>query len=612
MKHLYTKFLLCSFTLSGGALSAQNGPGGVGTSANNKLWLDANRGVSLTGASVTSWADQSGSANNAAPAVAAARPVLTGNTVNGYPSITFDGLDDELRVTDNASLDLTSWQFYYVSRATVQKNYNAHFVKGNDSQENYEMLSYSDGNLHTPTYYTDGTRTFPSTAAGQLTTAGFNIFEYSYSAAVGRDVYKNNTSIHTDNENKTPAANNFDLYIGNERTTSRYLNGDIAELIIFNAPLNSTQRIIVNNYLAAKYNLALGANDVYTMDNAGNGNYDHDVAGIGRIAAGNLHSDSRGSGIVRISNPSGLGNNEFFMWGHDNGTLGSWGVADLPAGVQARLERVWRVSESGGDVGTVDIGFDLGGLGPVTATDLRLLIDTDGDGVFSDETAGGGGVVSGAALSGGLYVFSGINLSDTRRFTVGSINWSQTPLPVELLDFDAIYAENNVQISWSTATEVNNDYFIIERSKNGTDFEEVQRVKGAGSSTGIIDYYELDRAPLEGVSYYRLKQVDFNGKYTFSNVVPVNIYFDRKKGVFVYPNPGTIEDLKIVLNGFEDQEVLVVLRDVKGNEVVSKLQLVVEDGAIIGIDPQRSIAPGTYLITASSKNELFSQKVVIR
>jgi hypothetical protein len=99
-----------------------------------------------------------------------------------------------------------------------------------------------------------------------------------------------------------------DFGIGRQATES--WNGDIAEVIAYNQAVNSAQRIIVNNYLSAKYNLPLSANNVYTMDDPGSGNYDHEVAGIGRVDANNIHNDAQGSGIVRILNPSDLGNNE--------------------------------------------------------------------------------------------------------------------------------------------------------------------------------------------------------------------------------------------------------------------------------------------------------------
>ncbi|MBK7667473.1 MAG: hypothetical protein IPJ32_09155 [Sphingobacteriaceae bacterium] len=278
--------------------------------ANNKVWFDANRGLLLVAGGVNVWADQSGNAFNATANGAAARPTFVAGSVNGYPSLDFDGVNDEMWINDNAALDLTQWHFFIVPAVDLSKDYNAWLTKGNDGQENFELLSYATNNIHTPLFFTDATRTSPSSANG-VVGAAFNIIEYSFVNTVGRDVYRNSTSIFTDNEAKTPAVNTFSVYIGNEKNIAgRFINGDLAEVIMYNAPLNSAQRVIVNNYLAAKYNLALAAaDDLYDEDNAGNGNYDHEVAGIGRVNATNTNVDAQGSGMVRILNPVGLGNN---------------------------------------------------------------------------------------------------------------------------------------------------------------------------------------------------------------------------------------------------------------------------------------------------------------
>src|SRR5690606_7930834 len=129
-------------------------------------------------------------------------------------------------------------------------------------------------------------------------------------------------------------------------------------------------------YLSAKYNIALAQNDVYDEDD--NGNYDFEVAGIGRLGS-MIHDDSKGSGMIHILNPSNLDNNEFMMWGHNGGDNQATEIIDIPASVDARFERVWRVSESSTtgtavDVGSVDLRWDLAGLGSVTTSELRLLI----------------------------------------------------------------------------------------------------------------------------------------------------------------------------------------------------------------------------------------------
>lgn len=610
----FNKYHILSLLFPILSFSQTTGPGGVGTSANNKLWLDANRGVTVSGSSVTAWADQSGSAFSALPSAVIARPTYVSNSANGYPTIDFDGINDELQVAYNAAFDLTQWHIFIVPMVDVAKNYNAWLVKGIDNYENYELLSFSDNNIHTPVRWSNNTRTSPSSAASQASST-VNIIEYSFSSAVGRDVYKNNANIITDNEATTPSVNPNPLYIGNEQgTTGRYIDGDLAEVIIFNAPLNSAQRIIVNNYLSAKYNCTLTANDLYDEDNAVNGNYDHDVAGIGRVDASNIQNDSKGPGQVRILNPTGLGNNEYYIWGHNNGPLGSYTTTpDVPTaqGIQARLLRVWRGSETG-SITNFDVQFDLTGLGPVTASQLRLLIDTDNDGVFADETVAGGGILSGATfVSGSTYQFSTVTgLNDNLRFTIATTSVASTPLPVELIDFNAFHESNKVQIDWRTASEKNTENYFIERSKDGINFESISSVKAAGNSNSIIEYTETDFNPIAGISYYRLKQVDINGTFTYSSIVPVNYKINKNK-LRIYPNP-SIGEFNIELSEFDASEVLVVIKDITGKEVYSKVAISQEGKNLIAIDPEHKLAPGAYFVIASSNNDLFSQRIIVK
>lgn len=565
---------------------AQTGPGGVGSSANNVLWLDANNGITQSGGLVSQWNDRSGNSNHALlpGPIPTAKPAFVSSSVNGYPSLDFDGTDDQFWVTDNATLDLTQWHFFIVVTADLLKDYNAWMVKGDDSDENWEMLSYVDGNIHAPIKYTDGTRTFPSSAAGQVTTTNFDIIEYSYSTGVGRDVYKNATNIITDNENKTPKVNNLPLYIGNERSTAgRNVNGDIAEVIAFNAPLNSAQRIIVNNYLAAKYDRILSTTDIYVQDNAGNGNFDHDVAGIGRVDASNIQSDSRGGGVVQIGKAAygGLGNNEFLLWGHNGLALGPYGVSDLPAGVQGRWARVWRVNEvnSAGaavDVGNVDITFDLAGLGAVTTADLRLLVDTDNDGVFADETP-----ISGATnVSGTLYRFSNrADLVNNRRFTLGTVNISTTPLPIELLSFTATAIDKaTVGLEWVTASEHNNDHFTIERSTDVMAWQPVTTVDAVGNSTALTSYSAIDREAFGHLVYYRLRQTDLDGTSTLSDVVVVELPGDHHQQAIVYPNPSD-GPFVIVLPTSDEDALAFELLDPSGRAIPLEV---------------KQLSPGTY------------------
>lgn len=107
-------------------------------------------------------------------------------------------------------------------------------------------------------------------------------------------------------------------------------------------------------------------------------------------------------------------------------------------------------------------------------------------------------------------------------WTLATIS-ADNPLPIELLSFDARPEGSQVRLDWRTATERDNDYFTIERSANGEDFEDVGRVDGAGNSTTVLHYSDLDRWPLPGTSFYRLRQTDFDGTSTWSGTVAVRM-----------------------------------------------------------------------------------------
>ena len=432
-----------------------------------------------------------------------------------------------------------------VAIINTHKNYNAFVVKGADAQENYEFLTNfpSTGNIHYPVRYTSGGRSTDSEAGEVFSTSSFEVHQLDYDQS-NFEYFIDGTQTETDPETRTPQTNSSLLYIGNEQGTSgRFVDASVAEIIIYSSPINSAERLILHNSLAAKYGLTLRANDFYNEDNAGNGNYDHDVAGIGRVDASNTLLDAQGTGVVRIiKTGGGLGNDEFLMWGHDNGALAATNTTDIPASVQARWQRVWRVSEvnsSGGNtqVGNTDIRFDLTGQGSVTASDLRLLIDTDNDGVFTDETP-----TSGASdLGGNIYEFSNVvggapGLRNNRRFTLATISTTTTPLPIELLAFQVRLIDDEVQINWSTASETNNDFFTIQRSSDGKEFVDIMQLPGAGNSNEVIQYDTLDRQPLAGRSFYRLKQTDFDGTFSYSPIESVFRILPSTK-FRVYPVP---------------------------------------------------------------------------
>lgn len=110
-------------------------------------------------------------------------------------------------------------------------------------------------------------------------------------------------------------------------------------------------------------------------------------------------------------------------------------------------------------------------------------------------------------------------------------------LPVKLTSFTAITISNKVKISWATETEANSDYFEVEKSANGTEWTMVKKVKAAGYSTGIRQYEVFDAMPLNGTTYYRLKQADADGKTEYSSTRTVT--YDNGGAIDVFPVPNS-------------------------------------------------------------------------
>ncbi len=117
-------------------------------------------------------------------------------------------------------------------------------------------------------------------------------------------------------------------------------------------------------------------------------------------------------------------------------------------------------------------------------------------------------------------------------------------LPIELQSFSARTEQNTAVLSFATATEINNNYFSIERSQDGARFEAIGKVTGAGTSTVKQEYTYTDERPLKGTNFYRLKQVDFDGKFSYSPVVSVTI--GKVGGVRLSPQP-VLDRLNVAL-----------------------------------------------------------------
>jgi len=169
----------------------------------------------------------------------------------------------------------------------------------------------------------------------------------------------------------------------------------------------------------------------------------------------------------------------------------------------------------------------------VTNPQTLLIAHQKSDGQWEDipYISGTGAAASGSIKGGPVSTYS--------LYTLGTSSSTDNPLPIELLSFEA-YAKDNftVDLTWITASEQNNDFFTVERSQYGKQWEEVGILKGAGNSNQILRYALTDYSPFEGISYYRLKQTDYDGSFTFSEVRSIN-FKSQMPDITLYPNPAT-------------------------------------------------------------------------
>lgn len=197
------------------------------------------------------------------------------------------------------------------------------------------------------------------------------------------------------------------------------------------------------------------------------------------------------------------------------------------------------------------------------------------------------------------------------RFTLGNRIGGINTLPIELLSFTAREVENNnVILKWSTESEINNDFFTIEKTKDGTDFTEVTVVNGAGNSNATLHYTTVDDNPYQGLSYYRLKQTDFNGKYEYSQLATVN--FDAASETTIFSDPSKNNILYVSINGIEGKEIQLSIYNSLGQHVYSTTIIQQEGPMLKDIDLSDQLKPGVYSVVLTGEKEFIQKKILVQ
>ncbi|MCP4363005.1 MAG: hypothetical protein GY796_33790, partial [Chloroflexi bacterium] len=340
------------------------GPGGVGSTDGTSalhLWLRADGDVFTDGGCSTAvsanddpvacWGDHSGYGNNAAQGATA--PLYQTGVINGQPTIQLNGTSDYFSLPDFVS-GFTAGEFFVALQAAADPPAAAAQSGAWDfgTAAATSHYPFTDGDLYDGWGSTIRRSVTPGTSLAQ-----FNL--YNSGSQSGRWTNRLNGSILLDDTAANTVGFTSAPTLGRSNA-STFLDGDIAEAILFNAVLNSAQRTILENYASAKYDLTLASTDVYAGDTAANGDYDLNVAGIGAESDGN-QTEAHASGLVLAESASSLAAGEYLLAGHRTANNGNNNV-DVPGGVTQRWQRVWYVDKTGGVDATLTFDFSEAGM----------------------------------------------------------------------------------------------------------------------------------------------------------------------------------------------------------------------------------------------------------
>ena len=333
----------------------------------------------------------------------------------------------------------------------------------------------------------------------------------------------------------------------------------VYELIIYNSVLSSSEIEIIESYLNTKYGITnnnsfLSSLGSETYDDSGD--YTHDIIGIGKECY--FHQKQSKSlddstyvfiGTLAANNSTNAGtiSNDisYLMIGHNGGLLKGTAASknEIPAAgtdgytVTSRIDREWQIQNTNfNNAYTFKTKIDIP-LDSIDITHLALLVSNNGDFTNCNVYKHGDGDVTfrkGSLEIDGIENIIGVG--GKKFIAIASVD-ELTVLPIELLYFKAEKSNDNVRLIWKTAAEINNDYFSVEKSHDGISWFSIGELSGAGNSSSPISYELIDFDGCSSTCYYRLKQIDFSGEFTYSNVEYIINTNERKSSLKVYPVP---------------------------------------------------------------------------
>lgn len=637
MSKKFYSFWISVFIVS--ILAAQN-PGGV--SANLKLWIKSNSGTSTTtnGSPLDTWTY----ANDLSKSFAGTggeRPIYTSSSINFQPGITFSGsqlMDGPTGVNAPIAAGDDDYSIFAVWQTTTAPgNPQRVWSQRSNGASNDGASLWIWNNSGTPNYG-DQPEIAPYTQAALMpyTSGNWYVSQLNLLNQATNDL----EIIDQTNLSTSPLVLNTDP--GNNgngvRTLSDVLNrlgarnissdepfiGNMAEVIVYDQPINSTERSRIFSYLAIKYGITLKTDllnsaGIVIWNSSSNSTYNNSVFGLGRddnsgLSVSQSNSLETGSGDgtgqnakgnIVLSNPSSLDDLDFLLIGNDNAALTET-TTDIPVAATGskRLAREWKVQHTG-NAGTISLSFDFTGL-TVSGTignvnQFRLMVDQDGDGDF---TTGSIRYYSPTSFTGNVANFTGITLNNNEAFAILT---SVTPatLPVTWKEFNVKLVNNDVHLNWSVENNADAASYEIEHSTDGINFE---RIGTVSNNANVRSYSFIHKGVLSGRHYYRLHQFDIDGRATYSTIVNA-IVKGSDVVTYLYNNPVRNNYAEIVINTVKPDYAVIELWSFAGSKISSQKQDIGIGTNKIRV-PMAKVMPGNYILKVTVNNKMQSLQLV--
>lgn len=213
-----------------------------------------------------------------------------------------------------------------------------------------------------------------------------------------------------------------------------------------------------------------------------------------------------------------------------------------------------------------------------------------------------------APLAGQTSNATSVTVPGVTSFSPWTLSGNNSPLPVELVIFTATGVETRVEVSWITATERNNDYFTVQRSKDGHGFVDIGTVAAGPNGYSVQEYGFTDHDPLPGKSYYRLKQTDLDGTEEFLDIKMVRME-DLSPGVRVYPNPAEDGKLSVDFRDPLEDDTVITISDLVGKIIFRSM---VAAGTRFYPVDLASSPKGVYMLRIANTQSSAEVKIVLK